>query len=713
MSKPRIEIKAASREIVRGRVSGTFLTFSIPLEHKNGHVFLLADIDSACKIAPKIISLLRETVERLARKLNDQSHLQNRFEQILQSVNNDLKELVNVKTCPPESLNMIIGVLKNENFIISATGTLPALFLRKTAKQRFKVFDLQQSVSTEAGKTNNEKLFHVVLDGDLQPDDVLLIASRDLHRLVSVEDIHPLISTLPPGSALETIEQYLPTNAKLAMLLFQVRSEKDVVTGFGPEVSSDASMKALNGTEQDTEETLELEKPHIYQSIAKLVNSIKSGDKLERRDATKRLGRKLLSGAKKVGFTVLQIISNGLISLASLIQAGFMRGSKRERALHNAKSAWSRTWKSGHKKFQLASITGKLFLVGGTIFILLFVSSIVFFNLQKTSKEADLAFASQIEAIDDLRSQAEARVIYKDDASARALLNDALTQLNTLDAKGKEARQNEIDLRQQEIANELNAVRKVLVPQITSTPIVNQLVSASSISTLFFQDGAIGVFADGNISFSTPSGGSSATKLATSYNGDAVTINADNAFIYFNATENSMSTIGINTVEGEAENARDLVHYGERLYVLSNDTIYRHQRVEGGEYGPGSRWIQDGTELTGAQSIAIDGTLWVGGEGTLQHFDKGLEVGASGQSIDPPLGTVKDLWTDTDVSIVFVLDPSNHRVVAYSKETADMIGQFVDNAFNDAINISIDIGSKTATVVSPTTIHTFSVGEVL
>jgi len=164
MSKPRIEIKAASREIVRGRVSGTFLTFSIPLEHKNGHVFLLADIDSACKIAPKIISLLRETVERLARTLNDQSHLQNRFEQILQSVNNDLKELVNVKTCPPESLNMIIGVLKNENFIISATGTLPALFLRKTAKQRFKVFDLQQSVSTEAGKTNNEKLFHVVLD---------------------------------------------------------------------------------------------------------------------------------------------------------------------------------------------------------------------------------------------------------------------------------------------------------------------------------------------------------------------------------------------------------------------------------------------------------------------------------------------------------------------------------------------------------------------
>ncbi|NQV11981.1 hypothetical protein HQ524_01330, partial [Candidatus Uhrbacteria bacterium] len=428
MSTPQIVIKTASREIVRGRASGTFLTFSIPLEHKNGHVFLLADIDSACKVAPRVIALLRETVERLARSLSDKSHLQHRFEQTLQSVNADLKDLVDVKTCPPESLNMIIGVLKNDTFILSAAGSLPALFLRRTAQQRFRVFDLQQNISTESGQIKLEKLFHVVLDGDLQPDDVMLFASRDLHRLISVEDIHQLISTLPPGSALETIEQYLPTNAKLAMLLFQIRKEKEMITGFGPEVSSDASMNALTATEQTTEIMLDLEKPHVYQSFSKLVGTISSGNKIERSEAIHRVTKKITKATKTAGMFTLHAVSNVIVSGSSLLKALFTKGNKRARAMDSAKSAWSRTWKSG-QRFQLTSLTGKLFLAGAAVFIVLFGGSIAYFNFEKGKQAAEAAFAAQLELIDEKRDQAAASIIYRDDAAARIKLNEASSLL--------------------------------------------------------------------------------------------------------------------------------------------------------------------------------------------------------------------------------------------------------------------------------------------
>ncbi|MBT6253625.1 hypothetical protein HOI83_00075 [Candidatus Uhrbacteria bacterium] len=711
MSSNQTVIKAASREIVRGRASGTFLTFSIPLEHKNGHVFLLADIDSACKVAPQVISLLRETVERLGRSLSDKAHLQHRFEQTLQSVNEDLKDLINVKTCPPESLNMVIGVLKQDTFIISATGSLPALFLRRTAKQRFRVFDLQQNISTEAGQIKPEKLFHVVLDGDLAPDDVLLLASRDLHRLISVEDIHPLISTLPPGSALETIEQYLPTNAKLAMLLFQIRKEKEVITGFGPEVSSDASMKALTATEQTTEQMLDLEKPNVLQSFGKLAGALKSGDRLERRATIMRILRSSGKTIKTVGMFLLHAVSNAVVSAFSLFHALFTRGSKRERAIDDAKSAWSRTWKSGHK-FQLTSLTGRMLLVSAVIFIVLFSGSIAYFNIGKNQQAAEAAFLSQLELIDDKRDQAAASIIYNDDAAARTLLNDASAILLALDADGKSERQAEIDQRQADIENQLSQIRKIISPEITTTPIINKLVSASSGTTLFFQDGKAGSFANNSINDIDVSGSSTPLKIATAYDNDAVGIDQDNNFVYFDTANSSISQIGINSAESEAEQSKDLVHYGERLYVLSGNQVYRHQRVEGGEYGPGAAWIQDDTDITAASSIAIDGTVWIASGSALRHFDGGREVGAQTTAIDPPLGSIKDIWTDTDAPILLMLDIGEKRVVAYNKETGDMVAQIISDEFGSAISIHADVGSKTAIVVSPTTVHSFSIQEI-
>ncbi|NQV12599.1 hypothetical protein HQ524_04515 [Candidatus Uhrbacteria bacterium] len=271
----------------------------------------------------------------------------------------------------------------------------------------------------------------------------------------------------------------------------------------------------------------------------------------------------------------------------------------------------------------------------------------------------------------------------------------------------------EVDQRLAQIEEQLSKIRKIITPEVTATSIINQTVAASSGSTLFFQDGNAGVFENNSVESTKPSGDVSPIKIATPYNNDSVGIDQENDFVFFYLANNSLSRIGINSAEGEAEQTRDIIHYGERMYVLSGNQIYRHQRVEGGEYGPGVAWVQDDTDITLATSIAIDGTVWIAGNNSLRHFDGGQEIGAVTASIDPPLGLVKDIWTDTDVPIILMLDTEQSRVVIYNKETGDMVGQVLNSAFGTAFAIYADSQSKVVTVISPSTVYTFSISEVL
>lgn len=713
MGSNRTEIKAASREMVQGRSSGTFLTFTQPLEHKNGHVFLLLDVDSNCKVVPNVIALLRESVERLGRTVGDKSHLQHRFEQVLQAVNEDLAELVDGGSCPPTSLHMALGVLRDDEFILSATGNLHALFLRKTAKQRFRVFDLSRNLQTEAGRTDDDKLFSVVLDGDLQPDDVLLIASRDLQTVLSVEDIHPLLSTLPPASALETIEQYLPSKARLSIVLFQVRSEKEVLTGFGKHTTGKSSMNALLETERETTNMLDLEKPHMQQTFTQLVRLVKSGNAIERKETLRRIGAKLWEWAKIISSQLFHFATSIAVSVVSLVSALVTRGSKRDRALSNMKSTWGRTINSTKAHFNRAGWGSRILLIGGLTFVVLFSVSTVFFQVRSGFQADEAAFAAVLDEVQQKRDGASASIIYEDEPAARQQLQDALNLLAGIDTK-KDARLTQIAELQEAIDQELDAIRHILQPQLTTIAVVNQVIAAGDGNRTFFRDGSTSVLNGTELASTEVSNdGIGPIELTTEHQGNFVSLDENDTLAVLNTATNAWERVGINTVEGEFSNARHLLHYGERLYVLTPEQIYRHQRVENGEYGPGTAWLTDTIDLTNVRAIAIDGTVWLADQGTVRRLEQGREIGANMSSIDPALGAVRDVWTNADTNLLFILDPDQNRVVVYDKEAQTLVAQYVDPQLNSGFDLSIDLANRTAIVYAPTTVFTFPLSSVI
>ena len=710
-----MEIRGSSREIVHGRQEGTFLTFFLPLEHKNGYVFLLADIDKSCKASSRVIALYRESIERLARTLSDRSHLQHRFEQTLQALNDDMKDIFASEKAQPTQISTALGVLRDEEFIFSGTGKLNVLFLRKTARQNIKFYDLTHNIASESGPPKIDKFFATVLDGELQAEDVFMIASSELSNLLDLEEVHPLLSRLPPSSALETIEQYLPVKARLAVLLFQVKEEKEILTGYAGHSSAKASMDTLSSAEKRTESMLTMETPHLQETFLRLVSVVKSGTSQERMTVLKTAGSRLFKWLKVGGVYTMHILGNIAMSAKSLTIALLNRGSKRKTALSGAKSVWSRTFKSGKHQFMGMKMSGQVVLIAAGIFIVLFVSSIVGIRShQKTSADNE-AFDALITQVEEKRDETQASLIYKDEAAARRSLLEAvsiLESIDTSDASRAERVREQFTL----LEDGFNQIRHVLKPQITLLPVVNNRAMATDGSVVMMQDSRIQRIDGTELKDTSISNESEhRTRLATEYQNDMVIVTAASNIARYKTSEGLIQTVGINSVEGELKDAVDIFQYGERLYVLvpQDGQVYRHQLVENGDYGPASPWLTDTPNISNATSITVDGSVWIGGKNSLRRFEGGTEVGFNTGAIDPSIGGVEDIWADQDSDLLFVLDAQNSRLIVLNKETEEVVAQYTDPQLNTATSMSIDLDNRTAYVVAPSSVLVFPLTSVV
>ncbi len=697
-SEHHLEIKAGCREIVRGRSLNTFVTFTQPLEHKNGHVFLLLEATPECQQAPHVITLLRESVERLGRTVGEQGHLQHRFEQLLQAVNESLKKIIDPATCPLESMHMALGILRHDAFILSATGSIHLLFLRRTQKQRFRVFDLSHSIRSESGRPDPEKPFRVVLDGDLQPDDVLFVASKDLNQTLDVERIHPLLTNLPPASALETIEQYAPQTAALSVMLFQARKEKAMVVGFGDHASSKISMESLLHREQDTNAVLDLEKPHLQQWAMQLVHLLRTKDPLERKETLRRGARGAWHGIKFVGVRLVQLLGTLLVSLGSLASALLSRGSKREQALKSLKHGWRSK--------------NRFLFMGGIALVIVIVVAAAGLSVQRKNTRANEAFAAQMQTAQDERDAATASQIYQDEPAARRHIEQAMAALDASLPRTEEQIKERDELKSAlEVA--LRDLRHITEPTVTSTAIVNNVATHQSEKLLVLQDGSLAVFDGQTLAPRTLDASLPPTRAMTRHTSSYLFLGEDGLLRELKDGATIVQTVDINAVDQELSQATSIFHYGDRLYVQTPTQLYRHQRVVNGGYGPGVAWLSNATDLSNASALTIDGAVWIGGDGRVQRFDRGVEAGADTRSIDPALGTVRALWTVAETPLLFILDPENSRVVVYQKNDQKMLTQYVHPSFADALDLTVDLAAKSAIVVSPTSVHTFSLTSIL
>jgi hypothetical protein len=142
---------------------------------------------------------------------------------------------------------------------------------------------------------------------------------------------------------------------------------------------------------------------------------------------------------------------------------------------------------------------------------------------------------------------------------------------------------------------------------------------------------------------------------------------------------------------GSWNNATKFIAYGDRLYLLdpANNQIWRYRTVPEG-YTQVAAYFDSslGVSLEGATDFAIDGNVFVLMPGNvIKKFSGGEDTNFTLGAVPnpyPALGTISQIYADSNAKYLYVLDAANRRVVAFDKEGTYMAQYIYDNIENPA-----------------------------
>ncbi len=168
----------------------------------------------------------------------------------------------------------------------------------------------------------------------------------------------------------------------------------------------------------------------------------------------------------------------------------------------------------------------------------------------------------------------------------------------------------------------------------------------------------------------------------------------------------------VDTDDGSWHAAVDLEIYNSRIYLLdpSQSQIWRYYQQRSG-YSGADGYVTDGTDLSTALSLAIDGSIY-----TL-HDDGGLTKLLSGENSEysiknaptTDLSGVAAVYTEFEMFQVFILDAAGSRVLIFNKDsrTGNLVydSQYVLDTEDSLKSIYVDKEIGRLYVVSDTKVY--------
>lgn len=109
------------------------------------------------------------------------------------------------------------------------------------------------------------------------------------------------------------------------------------------------------------------------------------------------------------------------------------------------------------------------------------------------------------------------------------------------------------------------------------------------------------------------------------------------------------------------------------LYVLNPEerNIFRYDITSDSDTPSSIGWIQDKKDLDFSQitSLAIDGNVWLGtAQGKIIRYERGLPIEFVPVGLEKELSSPLKIFTQPDFSNLYILEPSQQRVVVLSKD---------------------------------------------
>lgn len=699
---------------------------------EQGYFFALCEMDGAER---EHITALQEMIDQIETGYyeSDFEGDTHPFETTVTAMNGHMNPILT-----SESLRMhcFVGVMTPEHIIFATHGT-PRGYVMYPKKDGYKMIHLIK----EQPDAPEEQLFSSVTQGPLSPNDIVCILTPRVLQHITPSRIQTICTSRSVQDSATYIQQLLTqlrTGNSFGGIIFSPQLPPDPTILVHKKqqarhLGSEASLNSLLQTQQETADTLA---PQIATKTKKLMSNVMGPQQSEKPSSmrSKRSSRSedesvinaILIGTGKAVIFLLRIslfcvkkIGMFLFRFVSMLFL-FTTNYGKQRQQVIAEVAHSINAKKRY--IQDLPFVSKVLFIAMLLCIGVFAGSIILLQVKEKEAQKITAYTQQMQAVQDKKDAADARLIYGDTPQALTLLQEATALLTAIEPTTDDQTQ-KIAALQQEVNDVLNTLEKKTLLVAANTFSISTAFSNAKVDHIEKIGDTIlasGIDDTTSYSINTVSGQVEAIPHESIPGIHAATTPKEQDKIVFVTKNNTIAefdpqTKGISqkeiTYPLEGAMIDDLLIYNRKLYTLNaaGNQIYKHNQTQLG-YDKGTPWISSpDSVISNATSLAVDGDIFVlENTGIVSKFSAGKKQDFGIQGLYPSLTSGTELWTYADVPYIYILDQTSKRVILVNKEQGTVVSQYTAENWQSPSSMVVDYDAKKLYVLDTNTVYQFS-----
>ncbi|NUM25197.1 MAG: hypothetical protein HUU49_01065 [Candidatus Buchananbacteria bacterium] len=731
-----------------------------------GKILGLIEIKNTDEKIPELIDLIIEEIKNnyyrpTSNRFREPGtfSISDLFEDALKKTNLTVASFLETKqiTVDLNKINIVIALIHNQELHFTAVGDISAILLYNLTSGNYRIINILEASQYPITTAEPFKFFSQVVTGRIRPRDVLLLASSNVLDYFSLDRVKNLLTATVPQDGLKELKDLLErlnghesfgcVTIDLDRVTVPAKKTVSIEQFNYREAASQDSIKELVRTEQETEKLLT---PSLFPEIKKYAGSFKTAfsNYLEKaKSSTNTFYQKNKVVLKPGSLSTPKIniprpnfgfkfkhqpnktaLAKKVVEPVAKVAAPALQVTKSLYRIVIHQSIWQKISNPFRllggqllKKFKTLPASSKILLVIAVLFAILFSQSVIWLSIKNNREQKIEVFNQLIFDAESKKNEAQASLIYRDEAQARDLLLNAKTMLTNGTPITKTQQEKSTQLVAQ-IEEELQKLRHFieikdpiqivnfqnLDSQANIAPVANiskNIIYTQNTNNKALYKANLDTRVMSAIVSPTADAGNFVMTTALSEN-ELIFFNDSLTAFQLNPNNDSLSSLTININNGS--NIVDVTSFNSRIYLLDEATnqIYRYTKT-GNSFGGVQNWLRQEVDLSGAASLTIDGAIYVIKKtGEILKFENGQAVEFKIKTIDPPLQSPTKIRTSEATKYLYVLDPATKRLVVLDKE-GNLINQYYSEQFNDLKDFVVLEKTKQIYVLNGTSIIGF------
>lgn len=647
-----------------------------------GRLFIVLSIDSKERNLNEKIKDLISLIEN-SYYSSPIADMESALELTCQEVNNNLNDIFNKPDVWYQKFNLLIGVIKKTNLVLSHMGSFSGYLVRQK-----KISQILSSKNSEKEK----KYFSQLTTGKINPDDGLILANLSFFDYFSLDTIKEILANLKAIPATEHFKNLLLEQAKTANVVGVLVKENDQTEKKDDlETQTDKYIQEFYGSKESLKQLENLE-----QRTGRTLSASNWPDFLKFKKNLFLYLKKPFFIFKKSSELKLPQIKENPVHLK--------RGLIKEKVSHLG---------LGFKNILKKIFSNKKFFTSLIIFlILIFIASVGYVSVYKKKADQIKKWQQTLDQAGESKTAADTALIYEDKEKASTLLTEALNVLNS-NYPQEISWQSKFDNQKKELTVLLNKLNNIyeanleIIIEISSGEIKNLWKNKGNwqFMTSTYEIFNLNNDKSTNLLFK----GDNLKQVSLYKDNNFIFLNNDNKFSYLEDKKNTSQALTINWAGNSVLSEFNV--YGDNLYVLdnSNGTLNKVTQILSSKPALTNWYTGDKEILKGAKEINIDGSVWLVNGNKIIKLYKGKEQAFELAKINQPLGNNLEIYTEIDWSYLYVLDIENKRLLVINKENGAVVRQYLNNELAQASNLLIDDNQNNALMVMANKIYKLAI----